>query len=453
MVYVSNGDWNNHPPQAPTNLISKLDEFDVILSWDRAADIENSDGLTYNLKVGTSKDSCNVMQVLTAADGHLRIPKIGNVQTNNSWYLENLPTGKYYWSVQAVDNTYRGGPWAEESSFELGNVFVDFEYDTVCLGEPTTFTDRCTSREGSILSWHWDFGDGGISNEQNPQYFFTQSGDKDVKLTIGLVTGSYYKTKKVIVKPKPAVQFAFEPVSEGGEIMTFENQTDTFGISIAEWKWDFGDDNVFVGKNPPQHGYLTTGNYAVQLSVMSSNGCSDSIAKDIQVCYGLLRKPELLAYGPNTWYLVCSNDTALYYKWYYNGNQLLNQNSYILVTDNKMGEYQVAISSDDECYISSDMVSIPITGVFAIETNEFIRIFPNPNDGYFVIHVLNGVMSHYNYRLIDIQGKEIASGMIKSENNKGILFRYDHIKDGIYIIEIYNDRTRVYSGKIVTKKQ
>ena len=266
-------------------------------------------------------------------------------------------------------------------------------------------------------------------------------------------SGSYYKTKKVIIKPKPDVRFTYEPVSEGGEIMTFKNQSDTSGVDIAEWRWDFGDSTEFIGENPPQHGYLTTGTYTVQLSVTSSNGCSDSISEDVQVCHGILQKPELLAYGPNTWYLVCSNETASYYRWYYNGNQLFDQSSYILVANKKMGEYRVAISNDDECYVESDKVWIPVTGISSAETDEFIRVYPNPNDGHFRIYTLNEGINLYNYKLIDVLGKEILSGKLISENGKSILFKYDHLKDGIYIIEIYNDHTRIYSNKIVIKKQ
>ena len=87
----------------------------LILSWDKAWDDENENGngLSYNVKVGTSAGSYDVMQVLTAENGQLRIPRIGNVQTNTSWRLKNLPLGDYYWSVQAVDQAYKGGPWAE----------------------------------------------------------------------------------------------------------------------------------------------------------------------------------------------------------------------------------------------------------------------------------------------------------------------------------------------------
>jgi hypothetical protein len=41
------------------------------------------------------------------------MPTMGNVQHNLSWTL-TLPAGTYYWSVQAIDTGFMGGPWAEE---------------------------------------------------------------------------------------------------------------------------------------------------------------------------------------------------------------------------------------------------------------------------------------------------------------------------------------------------
>jgi hypothetical protein len=114
----------------------------VLLSWDKSVDKENSNGLTYNVRVGTSKDSYDVMQVLTSAEGHLRIPRIGNVQTNTSWRLKSLPLGDYFWSVQAVDQGYKGGEWAPEQKFTVSYVSASFTADTVCEGFRTKFTDH-----------------------------------------------------------------------------------------------------------------------------------------------------------------------------------------------------------------------------------------------------------------------------------------------------------------------
>ena len=46
--------------------------------------------------------------------GQRLVPTMGNVQLNSSWTLKGLAFGTYYWSVQAVDTGFMGGPWASE---------------------------------------------------------------------------------------------------------------------------------------------------------------------------------------------------------------------------------------------------------------------------------------------------------------------------------------------------
>mgnify|MGYP003686670771 CR=1 FL=1 len=51
----------------------------------------------------------------------------------------------------------------------------------------TTFTDVSTSSAGPIVSWIWDFGDGGNSTQQNPTHLYANPGYYYVCLTI--ITG------------------------------------------------------------------------------------------------------------------------------------------------------------------------------------------------------------------------------------------------------------------------
>jgi PKD repeat protein len=46
------------------------------------------------------------------------------------------------------------------------------------------FTDQSTAGTGSIVSWHWDFGNGGSSEEANPLYTYQNPGLYTVSLTV-----------------------------------------------------------------------------------------------------------------------------------------------------------------------------------------------------------------------------------------------------------------------------
>lgn len=111
----------NHPPTAPTNLrATPLDPSSMRFEWNTATDPEQSGGLTYNLRVGTAPGLGDVVSAESRADGHRLLPRNGNA----GWLLHHdvrgLITGQtLYWSVQAVDSGFAGGPFAEEGSFKL----------------------------------------------------------------------------------------------------------------------------------------------------------------------------------------------------------------------------------------------------------------------------------------------------------------------------------------------
>ncbi len=69
------------------------------------------------------------------------------------------------------------------------------------------FTDESIDGTASITIWEWDFGDGGSSNEQNPQYIYETAGSYDVSLTVTSTDGSDTSTQveAVIVDPEDTV--------------------------------------------------------------------------------------------------------------------------------------------------------------------------------------------------------------------------------------------------------
>jgi len=120
-VYRGQSRTTNHPPASPSKLRARtISTNEVMLSWDRATDPEQSGGLTYNLRVGTAPGRGDVVSPMSLADGLRLLPRIGNAEWITNRLLTALqPGATYYWSVQAVDNSYAGGPFAPEVFFTV----------------------------------------------------------------------------------------------------------------------------------------------------------------------------------------------------------------------------------------------------------------------------------------------------------------------------------------------
>ncbi|MFO7660309.1 MAG: FG-GAP-like repeat-containing protein [Candidatus Cloacimonadaceae bacterium] len=109
----------NTPPSPPANLRAEVSYPEVLLSWDMSYDQQTpSEGLTYNLRAGTSPgafDVCNPISDLES--GKRKIVGMGNTGPGLFHRLNYLAPGVYYWSVQAIDTAFAGSMFAEEQSF------------------------------------------------------------------------------------------------------------------------------------------------------------------------------------------------------------------------------------------------------------------------------------------------------------------------------------------------
>lgn len=331
-IYTNTFNFNNSPPSPPEVLSHDLDNFDIHLNWSKGTDyLMGKEGFTYNIWVGTTPTLPDIVSPMAdITTGFRHVEELGNVGTNTSWVLKNLPLGKYYWSVQTIDNSLQGSSWAPVNSFEITALTADFESDIVCLGAETHLTDHTVSTQ-PVNSWYWDLGNGQFSTQQNPSIIFTKSGMNSVKLIVnagGLIDSV---RKDVFVKPVPVLSFT-APDECQGEVTNFTNTSVLNGTTISSWSWNFGDGAYSSSQNPGTHGYLNPGNYTVTLDAIASNGCSDTYSEDVSV--GAYPVAAVTANAPLTFCkgdsvtLSIPHNSSYIYSWKLDGTTLTGADSY-----------------------------------------------------------------------------------------------------------------------------
>ncbi len=118
-VYKNQGAPANMPPTSPGSLTANLSGHNVTLNWQVSNDDHTPvNGLSYNIRVGTTPGGQDIVAPMAElSSGHRHLPAQGNAYQRTDALLKNLPSGIYYWSVQAIDAAFAGSPFSAEASF------------------------------------------------------------------------------------------------------------------------------------------------------------------------------------------------------------------------------------------------------------------------------------------------------------------------------------------------
>ncbi len=143
-----------------------------------------------------------------------------------------------------------------------------------CVDEPVQFTDL-SSNYGDW--WFWEFGDGGISNEQNPSHAFNQPDTFDITLTVahnGCL--NTYMIPDYIIVQEPLAAFEIQQNCINPFNVSFINNS----VGADSTFWDFGYDELNTDTSSvlePTVNYPGTGCYEVTLIVFNfTTNCIDT---------------------------------------------------------------------------------------------------------------------------------------------------------------------------------
>ncbi len=158
-----------------------------------------------------------------------------------------------------------------------GGCFAYFNSNAISGTTVIQFNNYST---GNFTAVSWDFGDGAVSSQTNPQHTYATAGTYQVCLTVSNLLGTCNSTHcvNVVVNNTTACNAMFSHQNNGNTFYFYT--ANTAGLNYS---WTFGDGTNSNAQNPT-HTYVQPGNYQVCLTVTDSAlTCSDTYCDSISI--------------------------------------------------------------------------------------------------------------------------------------------------------------------------
>jgi gliding motility-associated-like protein len=187
-------------------------------------------------------------------------------------YNLNIGANTFRWAIdingcKSYDDVTVTYKQAVEAGFEV-------DKETGCYPLEVDFTNYTVGGD----EFHWDFGDGGTSDERHPVHVYKESGVFNVIMSVPGPDGQNVEYSKIItVYDHPVADFDVKPtvVYIPDEVVRLYN----LSVDGKTYLWDFGDDTTSDDFNP-DHEYTDEGVYSISLTVQNEYGCEDVMLKE-----------------------------------------------------------------------------------------------------------------------------------------------------------------------------
>lgn len=152
----------------------------------------------------------------------------------------------------------------------------------VCSGTP--FTVPLTSCvAGSSISW---YGNASGTGDITDVLYNTGTSSMAVNYSAYATANGCNSDTSVIavtVDPVPVADFSHSPSSPiANEQVSFTDISTIYAGTAVSWAWDFGDNSTSTLQNPV-HTFAQPGTYKVCFSVVTDDGCLDTVCREVNV--------------------------------------------------------------------------------------------------------------------------------------------------------------------------
>lgn len=316
------------------------------------------------------------------------------------------------------------------------------------LSGPTSFcsggsvTLSATSNSDYTYSWKNELGI--ISGANTSSLVASRSGKYQLEISNTQECSVITPVVNVTVNTLPAKPIISEATNTTLYCLSTEVELKvTNSSSTLNYQWKRSGEIIDGATQPNYKGRLISGDYRVEASQGNCATESDIITLTTKPAPP---KPNLIAWGPNVWILVCDNTTAKDYRWYYNNNLIVGAKTNQYIAKQNLGSYYVEVNDGGDCYSASNIKVIPngATGIADELFSDLISVSPNPTEGDIRINLGNTLPGELKVEFVGSLG-EIYNSIIINDSSE-FSTNINDLPSGLYYCKLY------YKKSVVVKK-
>ncbi len=313
----------------------------------------------------------------------------------------------------------------------------DLQKTNFCIGE--TFELFDLSQPSPSPHSYWDMGDGNIisPSTSNISYEYDSAGTYEIKLIIPEPNSCGTDTAKVIIEVK-GVNLSFDHNHACIEDSVFFNNTSS--DNATDWKWDFGDGDTALTKNP-SHIYGTPNTYNVRLSAIS-DGCLGTYQSAIIITdsSSIQADFDFTVVGDSVHFEDQSINTNIWH-WNFGDNIAISSEQNPTWSFENPSVNKITLTVSNSCGLVDSITKFVIIGDTNsssvkeyYSTENWIKVSPNPFKDQFIISNKT-LRANISIEIYDLNGMLVKS--IIPSNANDIPVNTSDMPSGMYVVKVY----------------
>jgi gliding motility-associated-like protein len=255
---------------------------------------------------------------------------------------------------------------------KLQDPLINFEIANTCDKQEVAFKNSTLFNDNTLNSFHWDFGDGTTSTEENPKHIFSSIGNYNVTFSFSNTLGCKYSTAhsvKINSTPEPhLVDGSICLDAQGNLVNGFFLDT---GLSNKDYEYKWFLNGILINDaTKKNYTAIEKGNYSV-LVTDTQTACfnqASAIVQSLQMASDFIPKVSE-PFADNSFVNVEVIGGTGPFLFQLDDNQFQDSNTFRQLSS---GEHSITVKNNVNCTLISKQITIM----------GYPKFFTPNNDGY-----------------------------------------------------------------------